>query len=108
MIASYLEYLRDLETKIDQDWDKISASLEEMRKSLFSKEGCLINITSDSKNLDKSGQYISKFLDSLPSAPSMGSDPWLITQLVQIIFDTYATYLVLIAIFWTLTKINEL
>jgi Zn-dependent M16 (insulinase) family peptidase len=75
-IASYLEYLRDLETKIDQDWDRISASLEEMRKSLFSKEGCLINITSDSKNLEKSGQYIAKFLDSLPSAPSLGSDPW--------------------------------
>jgi Zn-dependent M16 (insulinase) family peptidase len=47
-----------------------------MRKSLFSKEGCLINITSDSKNLEKSGQYIAKFLDSLPSAPSLGSDPW--------------------------------
>ncbi|VAI61010.1 unnamed protein product [Triticum turgidum subsp. durum] len=75
--VSYLEYLRDLETKIDQDWDRISASLEEMRKSLFSKEGCLINITSDSKNLEKSGQHIAKFLDALPSAPSLGSDPWL-------------------------------
>uniref|UniRef100_A0ACD5ZJ08 Uncharacterized protein n=1 Tax=Avena sativa TaxID=4498 RepID=A0ACD5ZJ08_AVESA len=75
--VSYLEYLRDLETKIDQDWDTISSSLEEMRTSLFSKEGCLINITSDSKNLEKSGQYIAKFLDSLPSAPSLGSDPWL-------------------------------
>ncbi|VAI49572.1 unnamed protein product [Triticum turgidum subsp. durum] len=75
--VSYLEYLRDLETRIDQDWDRISASLEEMRKSLFSKEGCLINITSDSKNLEKSGQHIAKFLDALPSAPSLGSDPWL-------------------------------
>ncbi|KAL6650251.1 hypothetical protein ACP70R_009176 [Stipagrostis hirtigluma subsp. patula] len=43
--VSYLEYLQDLETKIDQDWDSISSSLEDMRKSLFSKDGCLINIT---------------------------------------------------------------
>lgn len=76
-VGSYLEYLRDLETKIDQDWDSISSSLEEMRKSLFSKNGCLINLTSDWKNLEKSSQYITKFLDSLPSSPSLGSDPWL-------------------------------
>ncbi|KAG2661746.1 hypothetical protein PVAP13_1KG110200 [Panicum virgatum] len=75
--VSYLEYLRDLETKIDQDWDSISSSLEEMRKSLFSKKGCLINLTSDWKNLEKSSQHIAKFLDSLPSNPSLGNDPWL-------------------------------
>ncbi|PUZ77749.1 hypothetical protein GQ55_1G398800 [Panicum hallii var. hallii] len=75
--VSYLEYLRDLETKIDQDWDSISSSLEEIRKSLFSRNGCLINLTSDWKNLEKSSQHIAKFLDSLPSSPSLGSDPWL-------------------------------
>ncbi|GJN22364.1 hypothetical protein PR202_gb09920 [Eleusine coracana subsp. coracana] len=75
--VSYLEYLRDLETKIDQDWDSISSSLEEMRKTLFTKDGCLINITTDYKNLEKSSQHIAKFLDSLPSSPSLGSDPWL-------------------------------
>jgi presequence protease len=66
-----------METKIDQDWDSISSSLEEMRKSLFNKDDCLINITSDYKNLEKSRQHIAKFLDSLPSSPSLGSDPWL-------------------------------
>uniref|UniRef100_A0A0E0K5I3 Peptidase M16C associated domain-containing protein n=1 Tax=Oryza punctata TaxID=4537 RepID=A0A0E0K5I3_ORYPU len=74
---SYLEYLRDLETKIDQDWDKISSSLEEMRQSLFRKDSCLVNITSDWKNLEKSNKHIAKFLDSLPSTTSLGSDPWL-------------------------------
>jgi presequence protease len=77
VVGSYLEYLRDLETKIDQDWDGISSSLEEMRKTLFNKDGCLVNITSDYKNLEKSSQHIAKFLDSLPSSPSLGSDPWL-------------------------------
>jgi presequence protease len=66
-----------METKIDQDWDSISSSLEEMRKSLFNKDDCLINITSDYKNLKKSRQHIAKFLDSLPSSPSLSSDPWL-------------------------------
>jgi presequence protease len=48
-----------------------------MRKSLFNKDGCMVNITSDYKNLEKSSQHIAKFLDSLPSSPSLGSDPWL-------------------------------
>ncbi|OAY78579.1 Presequence protease 1, chloroplastic/mitochondrial [Ananas comosus] len=73
---SYLEFLQDLEKKVDQDWDKISLALEEIRKSLLSKEGCLVNITTDAKNLTKSTKYIEKFLDSLPNASAAGIDSW--------------------------------
>jgi presequence protease len=67
---SYLEFLQDLEKKVDQDWDSISSSLEEIRSSLLSKEGCLVNMTADGKNLTKSTFYIAKFLDSLPRGSS--------------------------------------
>ncbi|XP_078157375.1 presequence protease 2, chloroplastic/mitochondrial-like isoform X2 [Carex rostrata] len=67
---SYLEFLQDLEKRVDQDWDSISSSLEEIRRSFLTKEGCLFNMTADGKNLTKSTFYIAKFLDSLPRGSS--------------------------------------
>ncbi|XP_073010433.1 presequence protease 1, chloroplastic/mitochondrial isoform X1 [Typha latifolia] len=73
---SYLEFLQELEKKIDQDWDRISCSLEEIRKSVLAKEGCLINVTTDEKNLSKTNKLIANFVDSLPSTTSRESDSW--------------------------------
>ncbi|KAJ6806249.1 presequence protease 1, chloroplastic/mitochondrial-like [Iris pallida] len=73
---SYLEFLQDLEKKVDEDWEGISSSLEEIRKSLLSRKGCLVNMTADDKNLENSTKYLSKFLDSLPSTPSIKADSW--------------------------------
>lgn len=67
MLTSYLEFLQNLEKKVDDDWDKISISLEEIRKSLLSRNGCVINMTSDKENLMASTKYLSKFVDSLPT-----------------------------------------
>lgn len=64
--VSYLEFLRALEKKVDQDWDGISTSLEEIRKSLLSRKHCLVNLTADGKNMMNSEKHISRFLDSLP------------------------------------------
>ncbi|KAJ6846552.1 presequence protease 1, chloroplastic/mitochondrial-like [Iris pallida] len=73
---SYLEFLQDLEKKVDEDWEGISSSLEEIRKSLLSRNGCLVNMTADDKNLENSTKYLSKFLDSLPSTPPIKADSW--------------------------------
>ncbi|XP_021851322.2 presequence protease 1, chloroplastic/mitochondrial [Spinacia oleracea] len=67
---SYLEFLRDLEEKVDQDWEGISLSLEEIRKSLLTKKHCLVNLTADGKNITNSEKHIGKFLDSLPDFSS--------------------------------------
>lgn len=68
--SSYLEFLRDLEEKVDQDWEGISLSLEEIRKSLLTKKHCLVNLTADGKNITNSEKHIGKFLDSLPDFSS--------------------------------------
>ncbi|KAL4588740.1 hypothetical protein LXL04_001635 [Taraxacum kok-saghyz] len=73
--VSYLEYLKDLEVKVEQDWNGISNSLEEIRKTLLSKNGCLVNLTSDGKNLKNSEKHVGKFLDLLPSISSPLSQP---------------------------------
>lgn len=48
-------------------------SLEEIRQTLLSKKGCILNLTSDGKNLKISEKYIRKFLNSLPSNSSVSS-----------------------------------
>lgn len=74
--CSYLEYLRSLEEKVDKDWDSISSSLDEIRKSFLSKHGCLINLTADGKNLSNTEKFVGKFLDSLPKESLLASTPW--------------------------------
>ncbi|XP_068637041.1 presequence protease 2, chloroplastic/mitochondrial-like isoform X2 [Aristolochia californica] len=74
--VSYLEFLLNLEEKVEKDWDEVSFSLEEIRKSLLSKQGCLINMTADRKNLSNSEKYVSKFLDLLPNSPSSEVIAW--------------------------------
>ncbi|KAI5577097.1 hypothetical protein BDE02_09G091000 [Populus trichocarpa] len=74
--VSYLEFLQALEERVDQDWAGVSLSLEEIRTSLLSKNGCLINMTADGKNLTNSEKYVSKFLDLLPSKSSVEAAVW--------------------------------
>lgn len=71
-----MEFLQDLEKKVDEDWSEISSSLEEIRRSLLSRNGCLVNMTADGKNLDNSTKYVTKFLDSLPDVSSAETHSW--------------------------------
>ncbi|XP_059647770.1 presequence protease 1, chloroplastic/mitochondrial [Cornus florida] len=73
---SYLEFLQALEEKVDQDWTGISSSLEEIRKTLIARKGCLINLTADKKNLSNSEKLVGKFLDLLPATSSVESTTW--------------------------------
>lgn len=74
--VSYLEFLKGLEDQVEKDWPQISSSLEEIRKSLLSKNGCLINLTADGKNLSSAEKHISKFLDLLPSTSLVEPAAW--------------------------------
>ncbi|XP_022560713.2 presequence protease 2, chloroplastic/mitochondrial [Brassica napus] len=73
---SYIEFLHTLEQKVDQDWEGISSSLEEIRTSLLSKNGCIVNMTADGKSLTSTEKFVGKFLDSLPEKPSGGQVTW--------------------------------
>ncbi|XP_055815817.1 presequence protease 1, chloroplastic/mitochondrial [Solanum dulcamara] len=74
--VSYLEFLKGLEDQVEKDWTQISSSLEEIRQSLLSKNGCLINLTADGKNLNNAEKHISKFLDLLPSTSLVEPAAW--------------------------------
>ncbi|KAJ0771635.1 putative ribosomal protein S10 [Helianthus annuus] len=64
---SYLEFLKDTEKKIEEQWSEISVSLEEIRGALLSKKGCLVNLTSDGKNLKNAEKFVRNFLGFLPT-----------------------------------------
>ncbi|XP_010487842.1 PREDICTED: presequence protease 1, chloroplastic/mitochondrial [Camelina sativa] len=73
---SYLEFLHTLEKKVDEDWEGISSSLEEIRRSLLAKNGCIVNMTADGKSLTNVEKSVAKFLDLLPENPSGGLVTW--------------------------------
>ncbi|KAL0855501.1 hypothetical protein Bca101_060654 [Brassica carinata] len=73
---SYLEFLRTLEKKVDEDWEGISSSLEEIRRSLLARNGCIVNMTADGKSLTNIEKSLEKFLDLLPENPSGGLVTW--------------------------------
>lgn len=68
--------MQALEENVDKDWAGISSSLEEIRTSLLSRNGCLINMTADGKTLTNSEKVVSKFLDSLPSNSLLKTASW--------------------------------
>ncbi|XP_031266614.1 presequence protease 1, chloroplastic/mitochondrial-like [Pistacia vera] len=74
--VSYLEFLQALEEKVDQDWAGISSSLEEIRRSLLSRDRCLINMTADGNNLKNAEKFVGKFLDMLPSNSPVETAKW--------------------------------
>ena len=68
--------MKSLEERVDQDWAGVSSSLEEIRTSLLSRNGCLINLTADGKILTNSEKYACKFLDLLPSNSPVEAAAW--------------------------------
>ena len=59
-----------------EDWEGISSSLEEIRRSLLAKNGCIVNMTADGKSLTNIEKSLEKFLDLLPESPSGGLVTW--------------------------------
>jgi Zn-dependent M16 (insulinase) family peptidase len=64
--ASYLGFLRQLEQRLDGEWEAVRAQLEEIRGALLSQEGAIINLTADEKTLAAAEGPVSDFLSALP------------------------------------------
>ncbi|XP_042445670.1 presequence protease 1, chloroplastic/mitochondrial-like [Zingiber officinale] len=74
--VSYFEFIQNLEKRVDEDWEGISSSLDEIRRTLLSREGCLINVTADGKNLTNSMKYLDKFICLLPNTQPLKTGSW--------------------------------
>ncbi|KAG6468250.1 hypothetical protein ZIOFF_072823 [Zingiber officinale] len=92
---SYFEFIQNLEMNIDEDWEGIAHSLDEIRRSLLSREGCLINVTANGKNLTNCLKYLDKFIGLLPNTRPNETDSWqsLISPSNEaIVFPTQVNY----------------
>lgn len=74
---SYLDFIRKLVARVDEDWEGVKADLESIRAALLVGAaqggvdgGAIINATADGKTLDASSAHISTFLDSVVSSAS--------------------------------------
>ncbi|GMH34188.1 hypothetical protein BSKO_02022 [Bryopsis sp. KO-2023] len=64
---SYLEYIRELVDRVENDWSSVANDLESLRKILVNRQGAIINMTADEGTLTASRPALIGLLDALPS-----------------------------------------
>jgi hypothetical protein len=73
--CSYLEYLRNLEKTVDEDWPTVAESLEAIRSALLARKDVIVNLTSDERTLTHAESHVATLLDTLPEQ-SHGLASW--------------------------------
>jgi Zn-dependent M16 (insulinase) family peptidase len=73
--CSYLEYLRNLEKTVDEDWPTVAESLEAIRSALLARKDAIVNLTSDERTLIHAESHVATLLDTLPEQ-SHGLASW--------------------------------
>jgi hypothetical protein len=65
---SYLFFLRQLLKDIDEDWPGVLARLEEVRRTLVSRNAMICNVTVDGENWRRFAPQLDAFLAAMPTA----------------------------------------
>lgn len=74
---SYLEYLRALEKRVDEDWTRVSEQLNAIRSSLLARKGAIVNLTAEEATLHAADAPIAGLLDALPETGNdLAASPW--------------------------------
>ena len=64
--VDYLFFIRSIVNNFDQEWEKISTILEEMKNALLSQNNLLLNLTIDQQRLSDLKLLINDFVIALP------------------------------------------
>ena len=72
---SKLFYLRELITRIDEDWDGVKADLEAIRTALLHNDGLLVNLTADEKTMTCAEASVEALLSAFPGKTATAA-PW--------------------------------
>ncbi|KAL3690174.1 hypothetical protein R1sor_016483 [Riccia sorocarpa] len=73
---SYLEFLRSLEKRVEEDWPAVSQSLEAIRTAVLGREGAVVNMTSDETILQRAEPHVSSFLDAFSKSTGDKTCTW--------------------------------
>jgi len=64
---SYLEYIRDLARRVDEDWEGIVRDLKAIRAAVLAQKGAVLNLTADEQTLTALDGPLNSFLAALPA-----------------------------------------
>jgi hypothetical protein len=73
--VSYLFFLRQVLKDIDEDWPGVLARLEQVRRTLVSRNAMICNVTVDNENWGRFAPQLDEFLAALP-APAAERVAW--------------------------------
>jgi Zn-dependent M16 (insulinase) family peptidase len=71
---SYLESIRQLAKRVDDDWEGVQADLQSIRTALLQRRGAIVNMTGDEATLSAASSAISGFLSALPETAASKAD----------------------------------
>lgn len=63
---AYLDSLRDLVERVNNNWESVLEDLEEIRRLLICRASMLINVTADSENISEINRHLAAFTRTLP------------------------------------------
>jgi Zn-dependent M16 (insulinase) family peptidase len=72
---SYLQYIRQLASRVDKDWESVRADMHRIKQLLLQRHGAYINMTGDETTLSHAAPHVDAFLQSLPET-SAGPSSW--------------------------------
>src|SRR5690606_26234473 len=64
--VSYLNFLRELVQRVENDWDSVEAALKRIRDTLFNRGRMVVNVTADGALWNRAKGEIEAFLGRLP------------------------------------------
>ncbi|MCB0174707.1 MAG: peptidase M16, partial [Anaerolineae bacterium] len=67
---NYLFFLRQLAEDVDNDWPKVLANLEDVRRTLLNRDSMLVDVTLDADNWGQFQPKLHNFLSTLPFRPA--------------------------------------
>lgn len=71
---SYLEFIRTLSKRVEEDWQGVQRDLESIRSHLLQRKGALINLTGDDRALSAATSHVNDLLARLPEAAATSSN----------------------------------
>ncbi|WEK04808.1 MAG: insulinase family protein [Candidatus Devosia phytovorans] len=64
---SYLQFLRELVKRVENDWDSVEAALVRIRDTLFNRGRMVVNVTAEGALWDHARGQVGAFLERLPN-----------------------------------------
>lgn len=66
--VNYLDSLRALAERVENNWNSVREDLEEIRRLLVCRQGLLLNVTADPENMSEVNRHLGMFAQTLPAS----------------------------------------